>query len=63
MRAAAIHVTIRDLIWETLYLPLAALVGSTATLLNRFQFMTVRQYLSLVFTALIALLVVLTLWT
>ncbi len=63
MRAATFHVTLRDLIWETLYLPVAGFVGSTATLLNRFQFLTIRRYLSLVFAALVILLVVLAIWT
>ena len=63
MRPATFHLTLRDLVWETLYLPVAGAVGSTATALNRFQFLTIRQYLSLVFAALVALLVVLAAWT
>ncbi len=63
MRPAVFHIILRDFIWETLYLPVAGFVGGTAGILNRFQFLTVRQYLSLVFAALVALLVVLALWT
>ncbi len=63
MRPATFRVTVRDLIWETLYLPVAAFVGSAATTLNRFQFLTIRRYLSLVFAALVALLLVLAIWT
>ena len=63
MRPAVFHLVLRDLIWETLYLPLAGFVGHSATALNRFQYLTVRQYLSLVFAALVALLVVLAVWT
>ncbi len=63
MRPAAFHLTLRDLIWETLYLPVAGFVGSTASILNRFQFLTIRRYLSLVFAALVILLVVLAVWT
>ncbi len=63
MRPAAFHLTLHDLIWETLYLPVARFVGSVATTLNHFQFLTIRQYLSLVFAALVALLVVLAIWT
>ena len=63
MRAATFHLTLRDYIWEILYLPVAGFVGSAATALNRFQFLTIRQYLSLVFAALVALLVVLAIWT
>ncbi len=63
MAPAVFHLTLRDYIWEALYLPVAGFVGSTASILNRFQFLTVRQYLSLVFAALVALLVVLAVWT
>ena len=63
MRAATFHLTLRDYIWETLYLPVAGFVGGAASALNRFQFLTIRQYLSLVFAALVALLVVLAIWT
>ncbi len=63
LRAATFHLTLRDLIWETLYLPVAAFVGRAATLLNLFQFLTIRRYLSLVFAALVVLLVVLAVWT
>ena len=63
MRPATFHLTLRDLVWETLYLPVAVAVGRSATALNRFQFLTIRQYLSLVFAALVALLVVLAVWT
>ncbi len=62
-RPATFHFTLRDLIWETLYLPVAGLVEQAAGTLNRFQFLTIRQYLSLVFAALVALLVVLAIWT
>jgi hydrogenase-4 component B len=52
----------RDLVWEWLYAPLAAGVEVAADYLNRFQFLTIRQYLSLVFVALIALLSLVALW-
>ena len=63
MRAASFHVTLRDLIWETLYLPVAAFVEHAAGALNRFQFLTIRRYLTLVFAVLVTLLVVLAIWT
>ncbi len=46
-----------------MYLPIAAAVGFVADRLNRFQYLTIRQYLSLVFAALVALLVVLAIWS
>jgi formate hydrogenlyase subunit 3/multisubunit Na+/H+ antiporter MnhD subunit len=61
-RAARLHVELRDLLWETLYLPAAALVGVAAEKLNRVQFMTIRGYLTLVFAALVVLLAILAIW-
>ena len=52
----------RDRIWELLYRRLALLVERIATRLNRLQFLTIRKYLSLVFAALVLLLVLLALW-
>lgn len=54
--------TWRDPAWELLYAPLQRGVGAIADRLNRFQFLTIRRYLGLVFLALVALLVVLALW-
>ncbi|MDI6624300.1 MAG: hydrogenase 4 subunit B [Brevundimonas sp.] len=53
---------IRDLVWERLYLPIAGAIGFLADRLNHLQFLTIRQYLSLVFGALVLLLLVLTVW-
>ena len=61
-RPARLHVDLRDLVWEVLYLPVAAIVNSTATRLNHFQFLTIRRYLGLVFLALVTLLLVLAIW-
>jgi NADH:ubiquinone oxidoreductase subunit 5 (subunit L)/multisubunit Na+/H+ antiporter MnhA subunit len=61
-RAARLHVEMRDLVWDALYAPVADAVNFTATRLNRFQFLTIRRYLSLVFLALVGLLLVLAIW-
>ena len=61
-RPARLRVELHDVIWDTLYAPLAVLVAATADRLNRFQFLTIRQYLSLVFLALVTLLLVLAIW-
>jgi formate hydrogenlyase subunit 3/multisubunit Na+/H+ antiporter MnhD subunit len=61
-RPARLVVTTHDLVWEALYLPIAAAVGSAADRLNHLQFLTIRQFLSLVFAALVLLLLVLALW-
>jgi hydrogenase-4 component B len=61
-RPARLRVVLRDVPWEVLYQPTARLVGFAAERLNRLQFLTIRGYLTLVFGALVALLMVLTVW-
>jgi hydrogenase-4 component B len=61
-RAARLRVQLRDVPWDVLYRPLARLVGFAADRLNRLQFLTIRGYLTLVFGALVTLLMVLTIW-
>jgi hydrogenase-4 component B len=59
---ALLRKTIRDPIWETLYAPIATLVGRLAEAMNNLQFLTIRRYLGLVFITLVLLLLGLTLW-
>ena len=59
---ALFRVEVHDLVWEGLYAPIAGLVGGAADRLNRFQFLTIRRYLSLVFVALVVLLLLVALW-
>jgi formate hydrogenlyase subunit 3/multisubunit Na+/H+ antiporter MnhD subunit len=61
-RPARVAVDLRDLIWDALYLPVAAMVEAVADRLNYMQFQTIRRYLSLVFAALIVLLLVFGVW-
>ena len=61
-RPARLRVELHDLVWDTLYAPVATTVGAIADRLNYLQFQTIRRYLSLVFAALIVLLLVLGLW-
>jgi hydrogenase-4 component B len=63
MRPARLTAQLSDLIWETIYAPLAAGIGIAADRLNRLQFLTIRQFLSLVFSALVFLLLVLAIWS
>jgi NADH:ubiquinone oxidoreductase subunit 5 (subunit L)/multisubunit Na+/H+ antiporter MnhA subunit len=49
----------RDLIWDGLYGNIAGAIGFAADRLNYLQFLTIRRYLSLVFLALVILLLVL----
>jgi hypothetical protein len=62
-RPAQLIVTLRDLVWEGLYGPVARAVAIAGERLNHLQFLTIRQYLSLVFVALVGLLLVVSAWT
>src|SRR5262245_17266967 len=62
-RPARLSVTLRDPFWDFLYAPLAVGIGMATERLNHLQFLTIRQYLSLVFIALIGLLLVVSIWT
>lgn len=62
MRPARFHARVRDLIWDRLYEPAAAAVDYVARRANALQFLTIRRYLTLVFTSLILLLTVLAIW-
>ena len=61
-RPARLKVELHDLIWEAIYAPLVVGINFTADRLNRFQFLTIRQFLTLVFCTLIVLLLVLAIW-
>jgi hydrogenase-4 component B len=63
VQPARLTVEIHDLIWDGIYAPLAAGIGIAADRLNHLQFLTIRQFLSLVFAALVILLLVLALWS
>jgi hydrogenase-4 component B len=63
MRPARMTVELRDLIWDGLYAPLGIGIGFAADRLNRLQFLTIRQFLSLVFGAVVTLLLVLAIWS
>ncbi|OHC83594.1 MAG: hydrogenase 4 subunit B [Rhodospirillales bacterium RIFCSPLOWO2_12_FULL_67_15] len=62
IRPARYHADLRDLIWDVIYVPVAAAVNALADRLNHVQFLTIRRYLTLVFLVLVALLLVLALW-
>ena len=61
-RPARLHVHLQDPAWDGIYAPVAGAVGFAADRLNWLQFLTIRRYLSLVFLALIFLLLVLAVW-
>jgi hydrogenase-4 component B len=60
--AARLHVQLQDVPWDALYAPTARLVRFAAERLNKLQFLTIRGYLTLVFGALVVLLMVLAIW-
>jgi formate hydrogenlyase subunit 3/multisubunit Na+/H+ antiporter MnhD subunit len=62
VRPARFTVEVRDLIWDMLFVPVAGFIGFAADRLNHLQFLTIRQFLSLVFAALVLLLLVLAIW-
>ena len=61
-RPARLTVEIEDRVWARLYAPLAAAVNWLATSINRVQQLTIRGYLSLVFAALVVLLLWVATW-
>jgi formate hydrogenlyase subunit 3/multisubunit Na+/H+ antiporter MnhD subunit len=62
MRAGHFRTRVLDPAWHLAYGPLARSVNSVASWLNRLQFLTIRAYLTLVFCALILLLLVVAAW-
>lgn len=57
MRAARLNVEIKDRIYDYLYAPLTRAVASCASGLNVLSLLTIQEYLSLVFAALVFLLI------
>jgi hypothetical protein len=62
MRAARFEVDLKDLAWDLFYAPVARGVSLAADRMNHLQFLTIRRYLTLVFSALVLLLAVLAVW-
>jgi formate hydrogenlyase subunit 3/multisubunit Na+/H+ antiporter MnhD subunit len=59
---ARLRVDVHDTVWEAFYLPVIRVVDALADRLTRLQFLTIRKYLTLVFVALILLLLVVGTW-
>ncbi|MFO1352306.1 MAG: hydrogenase 4 subunit B [Gammaproteobacteria bacterium] len=62
IRPARFEARVKDWIWDSLYAPIARLIGFAAERLNVLQFLTIRRYLTLTFAALVILLGGLALW-
>ncbi len=61
-RPARIEVRLRDVVWDVIYAPISGWISFSSERLNYLQFLTIRQYLSLVFLALVGLLLVVAIW-
>jgi len=61
-RPARFDLGFRDLVWDFLYAPVSSAVAVAADRFNHLQFLTIRRYLSLVFGALVLLLLVIAAW-
>jgi hydrogenase-4 component B len=61
-RSAVFRVALRDPIWEAIYAPIERTVAALSTRLDPLQFLTIRQYLSVVFGSLVFLLLLLAGW-
>ncbi len=59
---ARLRVELRDTLWDALYAPVIKLVEVITERLNRMQFLTIRNYLTLVFAALVTLLIIVGTW-
>jgi len=59
---ARFQVHMRDLVWDAIYTPLGSVVSFAADRLNKVQSWTIRAYLTLVFSAVVLLLMVLAVW-
>jgi NADH:ubiquinone oxidoreductase subunit 5 (subunit L)/multisubunit Na+/H+ antiporter MnhA subunit len=60
--AARLTIRLRDLTWELLYAPIGGAIWFATEKLNHLQFLSIRNYLSLVFVALVALLLGVSIW-
>jgi hypothetical protein len=62
VRAGHFQVKVFDPAWQFAYGPLVRAVRRASAVLNQLQFLTIRRYLTLVFSALIALLLLVAAW-
>jgi hypothetical protein len=61
-RAGRFHVKVIDPAWRYLYGPSVRVVMRSAVTLNQLQFLTIRRYLTLVFSTLVLLLLLVAAW-
>ena len=63
LRPATFTLEVHDVPWETIYVPISRGVAVASERLNALQFLTIRQYLTLVFFALVTLLLAIAIWS
>jgi len=61
-RPAKLKLDLDDIVWDILYAPISVAIAYLADRLNVLQFLTIRRYLTLVFAALVVLLLVIAIW-
>ena len=61
-RPAMLKLALDDIVWDILYAPISVAIAYLADRLNVLQFLTIRRYLTLVFGALVVLLLVIAIW-
>lgn len=62
IQPAQFHLSMRDLVWDVLYAPIEGAVNFAADRLNQVQSWTIRAYLTMVFSSVVLLLMVLAVW-
>ena len=62
IQPAQFHLSMRDLVWDVLYAPIEGVVNFAADRLNQVQSWTIRAYLTMVFSSVVLLLMVLAVW-
>ena len=62
IQPAKLRLELDDIVWDVLYAPISGAIAYLADRLNVLQFLTIRRYLSLVFGALVVLLLVIAIW-
>jgi hydrogenase-4 component B len=60
--ASQLRIELHDTVWEAFYAPVIRFIEQSAERLNRLQFLTIRKYLTIVFVALIVLLIIVGAW-
>jgi hypothetical protein len=61
-RPARFGIEVHDRVWDGIYTPILRSVDFCADQLNKMNYLTIQEYLGLVFIALVGLLLVIAIW-